>query len=143
LEKESSKIEKTKILAKLFSQCSRKIWKELCFWSKELSIQNTLNLELGIATQLMIRAMSKAYGLSEEKIEEEFAKLGDLGLVAEKLSKNKKQATLFKKSLTVEKVFEELRKLPLLSGEGSQEKKIITIYHLLLMAEPKEAKYLS
>ena len=142
LEKESSKIEKTKILAKLFSQCSIEDLERVVFLVQGIVYPKYTQLELGIATQLMIRAMSKAYGLSEEKIEEEFAKLGDLGLVAEKLSKNKKQATLFKKSLTVEKVFEELRKLPLLSGEGSQEKKIMTIYHLLLIAEPKEAKYL-
>jgi DNA ligase-1 len=141
LEGESSKLGKTKILAELFSRSSSEELEKIVFLVQGIVYPKYTQLELGIATQLMIKAMSKAYGISEDKIEEEFAKLGDLGLVAEKLSKSKKQVTLLRKTLTVEKVFEELRKLPLLSGEGSQEKKILTIYHLLLMAEPKEAKY--
>jgi DNA ligase-1 len=143
LEKESSKLEKTKILAELFSRCSLEELEKVVFLVQGIVYPKYTQLELGVATQLMIKAMTKAYGTSEEKIEEEFARLGDLGLVAEKLSKNKKQFTLIKKSLSVEKVFEELRKLPLFSGEGSQERKIQTIYHLLLMAEPKEAKYVT
>jgi DNA ligase-1 len=143
LEKESSKLEKTKILAELFSKCSLEELEKVVFLVQGIVYPKYTQLELGIATQLMIKAMAKAYGTSEEKIEEEFARLGDLGLVAEKLSKNKKQVTLIKKTLSVEKVFEELRKLPLFSGEGSQERKIQTIYHLLLMAEPKEAKYVT
>jgi DNA ligase-1 len=143
LEKESSKLEKTKILAELFSKCSLEELEKVVFLVQGIVYPKYTQLELGIATQLMIKAMAKAYGTSEEKIEEEFARLGDLGLVAEKLSKNKKQVTLIKKTLSVKKVFEELRKLPLFSGEGSQERKIQTIYHLLLMAEPKEAKYVT
>jgi DNA ligase-1 len=143
LEKESSKLEKTKILAELFSKCSLEELEKVVFLVQGIVYPKYTQLELGIATQLMIKAMAKAYGTSEEKIEEEFARLGDLGLVAEKLSKNKKQVTLIKKTLSVEKVFEELRKLPLFSGEGSQERKIQTIYHLLLIAEPKEAKYVT
>jgi DNA ligase-1 len=143
LEKESSKLEKTKILAELFSRCSLEELEKVVFLVQGIVYPKYTQLELGVATQLMIKAMAKAYGTSEEKIEEEFARIGDLGLVAEKLSKNKKQVTLIKKSLSVEKVFEELRKLPLFSGEGSQERKIQTIYHLLLMAEPKEAKYVT
>jgi DNA ligase-1 len=143
LEKESSKIEKTKILAELFSKCSLEELEKVVFLVQGIVYPKYTQLELGIATQLMIKSMVRAYGTSEEKIEEEFARLGDLGLVAEKLSKNKKQVTLIKKSLSVEKVFEELRKLPLFSGEGSQERKIQTIYHLLLMGEPKEAKYVT
>jgi DNA ligase-1 len=142
LEKESSKIGKTKILAELFSKCSSEDLERIVFLVQGIVYPKYTQLELGIATQLIIKAISKVYGASEDKIEGEFAKLGDLGLVAEKFSKGKKQATLFKKVLSVEKVFEDLRKLPLLSGEGSQEKKILTIYHLLLLAEPKEAKYL-
>jgi len=141
LEGESSKLGKTKILAELFSKSSSEELEKIVFLVQGIVYPKYTQLELGIATQLMIKAMSKAYGISEDKIEEEFAKLGDLGLVAEKLSKSKKQVTLLRKTLTVERVFEELRKLPFLSGEGSQEKKILTIYHLLLMAEPKEAKY--
>jgi len=142
LEKESSKIGKTKILAELFSKCSSEDLERIVFLVQGIVYPKYTQLELGIATQLIIKAISKVYGASEDKIEGEFAKLGDLGLVAEKFSKGKKQATLFKKVLSIEKVFEDLRKLPLLFGEGSQEKKILTIYHLLLLAEPKEAKYL-
>jgi DNA ligase 1 len=142
LEKESSKLEKTKILAELFSICSLEDLEKIVFLVQGIIYPKYKQLELGIAIQLMIKAISRAYNVPEYKIEEEFAKLGDLGLVSEKFSKNKRQVTLLKKTLTIEKVFEELRKIPLISGEGSQEKKILTIYHLLLLAEPKEAKYI-
>jgi DNA ligase-1 len=94
LEKESSKIGKTKILAELFSKCSSEDLERIVFLVQGIVYPKYTQLELGIATQLIIKAMSKAYGISEDKIEEEFAKLGDLGLVAEKLSKSKKQVTL-------------------------------------------------
>jgi DNA ligase-1 len=71
-----------------------------------------------------------------------FKKSGDLGLSVEELSKTKKQMTLGKKELLVDKVFENLKLIAKETGEGSQDRKINLIAELLAQASPKEAKYI-
>jgi DNA ligase-1 len=98
--------------------------------------------EIGISHQLVIKAISRAAGVSEDAIVEDFRKLGELGLVAEKvLGEGKKQKGLFEKELTVEKVMENLRKLPGIEGSGTVDLKIGYIVDLLHSATKEEAKY--
>jgi len=98
--------------------------------------------KLGIGEKLVIKALSNISGISKEKIEDLFVKLGDLGLVAEKVVLEKKQKTIFKKEITVEEVYETFRKIGNLEGEGTIDKKIGFLSNLLLHASPAEAKYI-
>jgi len=97
---------------------------------------------LGIAEKGVIRAISIAYGIEKQKVEELFIKYGDLGIVAEKACEMRKQKPLLLKPLTVKDVYQTLRKIADIEGEGSQDKKIITFAKLLVNAKPKEAKYI-
>ncbi|GAG35891.1 unnamed protein product, partial [marine sediment metagenome] len=72
--------------------------------------------KIGVASRLVLKAINKATGITTDKIEKEWAKIGDLGSVAENLIKEKKQVALFSKSLTVKKVFENMSKLATLGG---------------------------
>lgn len=96
----------------------------------------------GISEQLVIKAISKATGVNSEKIIQEWKTIGDLGKVAEKLIKTKKQSTLETHTLTTEKILENLRKLPDFEGKGTVDKKIGLITELLTSSEPIEAKYI-
>ena len=97
----------------------------------------------GISEQLVIKSISKTTGENKEKIVKEWKKTGDLGEVAQNLTKNKKQSTLFGfKTLTMEKILESLRKLHTFEGEGTVDKKISIITELLTSANPIEAKYI-
>ena len=97
----------------------------------------------GISEQLVIKSISKTTGENKEKIVKEWKKTGDLGEVAQNLTKNKKQSTLFGfKTLTIEKILESLRKLHTFEGEGTVDKKISIITELLTSANPIEAKYI-
>ncbi|MBU0958498.1 MAG: DNA ligase, partial [Nanoarchaeota archaeon] len=58
----------------------------------------------GISNQLAIKAISKATGTETISVTKEWKALGDLGKVAEKLTKIKKQSTLTSHILTTEKV---------------------------------------
>lgn len=98
--------------------------------------------KIGISNQLAIKAISKATGTEKSKVVQEWKSLGDLGKVAEKLTRLKKQSTLHRKNLTTEKVLDNLRKLPELEGKGSVGKKISLITELLTSAKPIEAQYL-
>lgn len=53
----------------------------------------------------------------------------------------RKQALLFPKDLTIEKVVENLRRAAKLSGPGTVEKKLGLISELITSATPLEAKY--
>ena len=98
--------------------------------------------ELGISFQLIIKAISKASGYSEEEVVKKYKKLGDLGLAVEELYKNKRQNSLFFSELTIEKIFSNLSKIPLFLGKGTVSMKIDLIVDLLQNAKPVEAKYL-
>ncbi len=96
---------------------------------------------IGVADKLMIKAISLSSGASEKEVIEKWKEIGDLGHVAEYLIKNKKQTTLTSEELTVEKVFNNLKKLAEIEGKGSVEKKIFLISELLSNAKPIEARY--
>jgi DNA ligase 1 len=98
---------------------------------------------IGISNQLAIKAISKSTGLPESKVTQEWKSIGDLGKVAEKLRKEKKQSTLHSSILTTEKVLENLRKLPELEGKGSVNKKLALITELYSSASPIGAMYLT
>jgi DNA ligase-1 len=142
LEGVSSKLKKTEILAELFSKTSSEELPKVVLLSQGVVYPKFTGLELGIATQMMIRAIAKASGFSADEVEKKFKKTGDLGLAAEESIKSRRQATLFKKKLTVDMVFKNLQQLALITGEGSQEKKLALIAELLVSAKPKEARYI-
>lgn len=98
--------------------------------------------KIGVAARIVLKAIAAASGISADKVEKEWKKTGDLGLCASNLIKNKKQHTLFSKSLTAEKVLANLRKLTELEGEGTVDKKVQLISELLTSAGELEAKYI-
>jgi len=98
--------------------------------------------KLGVNAKIVIKALASSSGLESEKIEERLNKLGDLGLVAEELLKVKTQITLGKIKLTTKKVYDNLRGLADLEGQGTVNKKIGLISELLTSATPLEAKYI-
>jgi DNA ligase-1 len=142
LESVSSKLKKTDILAELFSKTPADELPKVVLLCQGLVYPKYQMMELGIATQMIIRSISKATGFNPEEIEKKFAKIGDLGLVAEECIKSKKQVTLLKKKLTVDNVFENLKKLATITGEGSQDKKLNLIAELIVSAKPKEVRYI-
>jgi DNA ligase-1 len=99
--------------------------------------------ELGVAYQLMIKAISKATGISLENVNEKYKKSGDLGLTAEFFTAKKTQRVLGEEPLTVKKVFENLQKLGRETGGGSQDRKLSILAELFAQATPKEARYIA
>ena len=98
--------------------------------------------KIGISTQIVIKAISKATGNNEKDIVKEWKKIGDLGEVASKLTKNKKQSTLSSTTISTKKVLDNLRKLTTLEGKGTIEKKLGLITELLTSANSVESKYI-
>src|SRR3989338_1362745 len=141
LESTPKKLEKRDILAELYRQCSEEELPKVVLLSMGTVFPSGA-LELGIAGEMMKRVIARVSGTTDTQITKKYKETGDLGLTAEQFLKNRKQSTLGKRELSVEKVFENLRKLPEIGGAGSQEKKILLIAELLSSAEAAEAKYI-
>jgi DNA ligase-1 len=142
LESISSKLAKTDILANLFEKTPSEYLPKVVLLVQGIVFPYFSGNELGIATQLMIKAISKASGFKENEVEDKFKKIGDLGKVAEDVIKSRKQATLLKKKLTIDFIFKNLQELAFITGTGSQDKKLKLIGELLVSAKPKEARYI-
>ena len=137
----TKRLEKTDILSK-FLKSLKKEDSDILYLIEGNIYPNYDERKIGISNQLAIKAISKATGTDSKKVVQEWKTIGDIGKVAEELTKHKKQATLHSHILTTEKVLENLRKLPELEGKGTVNKKLALITELLTSATPTEALYL-
>src|SRR3989442_10261138 len=104
LESVSSKLTKTDILAELFEKTPTEELSSVVLLVQGQVFPRYSGHELGIAVQMMMKAISKAMGVRPEEVEKRFKETGDLGLAAEACSKEKRQSTLLKKKILVENV---------------------------------------
>ena len=98
--------------------------------------------ETGVGLQQLKKAVAEAAGYSPAEVDKLMNQVGDLGEVAKQLLAKKKQVTLFAEQLTVKKVFDNVKRLPEITGEGSVDRKIASIAELLTSATPLEAKFI-
>ena len=142
LESTTKRLEKVEILSKLFISCE----------INELNIVVRLiqgrvfpeydERKIGFSSRLMLKAISSVTGVNQNEIENLWKNKGDLGLVVEELIKTKKQTTLSFKELNIKKVYDNIRKLAELEGEGTVNKKVQLVAELLGNAKPIEAKFI-
>ncbi|MCL4382732.1 ATP-dependent DNA ligase [Patescibacteria group bacterium] len=137
LEKTSSRIEITKILAALFAESSKD------------EIDKVVNLSLGqlaptyesvifnIAERVMINVLARAYKKDKSEVVNLYKKEGDIGNVAEKLAKKKKN------SISVTEVYSKLFKIANDNGEGSQERKVAKTAELISSLDSLSARFLA
>ncbi len=106
--------------------------------------------EIGIGEKGIIKAIALATNSREREVEELLKSLGDLGLVAERLISRKPSHSSgllrftqsASRELTFEEVYDTLKRIAFLQGEGSRDLKIKKLAGLLKRATPKEAKYI-
>ncbi len=142
IESTSKRLNKTYILSKLLKTTKDDDLEQVTLLVQGKVFPECDQREIGVASKMIIKAISNATGYSSNEIEEYWRKLGDLGKVAEILTKKKKQSKLFSKELTVRKVFENLQKLAKIEGQNSTDIKIRIISELLSNASPREALYI-
>jgi len=142
LDKTSSKLEKTHILAEFFRETPTIDLEKVVLLIQGKVFPKFSGYELGIAARMMIKAVSKFTGFPFGEIEDRFREKGDLGLVAEEYVEKRKQDILSTGRLTVGIVFENIQKLAFISGTGSQDRKFVLIGELLASAKPKEVRYI-
>ena len=142
LEKVPSKLKKTEIIANLFKETPASLLEAVTLLIQGRVFPSWSEKEVGVAEQIMIKAIAKANGTSSEDVVRDYKKSGDLGLTVENLVGKKKQRTLKAEILTVKKVFTNLQEIAEQAGHGSQDKKLSLIAELLADARAEEAKYI-
>ena len=111
LENNPSRLKKIEILSIFLNKLKNSKLPETIYLLQGKAFPDYSEKEFGISEKLAIKALVKASGISESELVSKWKKLGDLGLVAEEVIKNKKQGTLFSQELTTKKVLDNLRKL--------------------------------
>ena len=143
LESTTKRLEKTQILADFFSEVSSDLLNIVTIMSLGRVFPVWSPEELGVGTQLLAKAISTVVGVTTDEVENQLRDQGDIGAASEVLFKNRTQTTFFTQPLTVEKVYNNLRKIPQISGNRAQSRKLSIIEELLSSASPQEAKYIS
>lgn len=114
-------------------------------------------IEIGMAEKTVAASIARSYGVEKEEVLKEYGKVGDLGLVVQKLSaikrhpersegsqdlKSRDSSQARNDRLTVTEVFETLREIARTSGEGTVEKKQNLLAGLLTSMDSISAKHL-
>lgn len=142
LNKTTKRLEKTNIISEFLKDISAEETEYVMLLLEGRIFPNYDAREIGVASRLMLKSLNLATGITIDRIEDEWKKLGDLGMVAESIVRTKKQSTLDTAQLTAKKVFENLRKLAELEGQGTVDRKTQLIAELLTSAKPLESKYI-
>ncbi|MBT5029693.1 ATP-dependent DNA ligase [archaeon] len=142
IENNSKRIEKTKILSGFLKNIKKEDLKSVIYLLQGRVFPQWDEKKIGMSSRSLLKVIEKASGESTSKIENLWNTEGDLGLVAEKLMVNKKQNTLFSKSLSLKKVVDNISKLTEMEGEGTVNRKVGLVAELLSSASALEAKYI-
>ena len=142
LEKTSSRLEMTDILAKFFRNVKPEEIRKTIYLSVGRLHPDFVPLELGMADKLVLKAIASVSGRRSEEVEDLWTKTGDPGEVAEMLIAKKKQMTLFSEPLSFQNVIEGLTAIENASGKDSQDKKMKLLARMLHDSSPLEARYL-
>jgi len=143
LEGTAKKLAKADIISKLLKKTPSEDIPEVVMLLSGRIFPPWVEREIGVAENLLMRAIAKATGNSEKEIVDKFKKTGDLGLTVEFFIEKKKQRTLGEEELTVRKVFDNFRKIAEQEGSGSQDRKLNLLAELLASAKAKEARYVA
>jgi DNA ligase 1 len=142
IEATAKRLEMTDLLVELLKITPKDVIAKVVYLTQGKLYPDFIGIEMGVAEKLAIKALSRASGQSENVIQAELQKSGDIGETSEKQLSKRKQSTFFTKKLTVERVYETLDKLAKTSGSGAVDTKMALLCGLLTDASPKEAKWI-
>lgn len=140
LEKTSSRLEITRILAELLKTSDKDEIDKVVYLSLGYLAPSYEGVILNLAEKMMVRVLARAYGIDAKKVQEEYKKMGDVGSVAQDLSSKYAKS---KASLSVGDVYEKLLAIAKDTGGGSQDRKVEKTAELLRNLEPLSARFVA
>ncbi|MDK2372615.1 MAG: ATP-dependent DNA ligase [Candidatus Korarchaeota archaeon] len=143
IEATSGRLEMIDYLKKLFLETPPEILDKVVYLTLGSIAPAYEGVELGVGEKLLLKALSMATGISQDKLEAKYPELGDIGKLAEWAVENKVAQSFFTEDLTVNRVFETLRRVAEIAGEKAQDAKIRLLAGLFSDAKPLEARYIA
>ncbi len=142
LEKTTKRLEKTEIISNFIKNIPSDELEYTIHLIQGKVFPESDERKIGMSSQLILKVIARATGNSINEIEKEWKKKGDLGIVAEEFVKEKKQRTLANQELTTKHVYDNIRKLAELEGQGTVDRKVSLVAELLSNAKPEEARFI-
>ncbi len=152
LEATTKRLEMFDILAELFAHASGSDIDKIIYLSQGQLLPPYRGLDMGMSAKLLMRALSKASGLTMEEVKTLYDQNGDLGFTAEEAVRRKiylPPETLFEfteeapRAETVSDVYSILMRIAKTSGSGSMKLKIQLTSDLMKAVSPVEARYIT
>lgn len=137
LEKTSSRIEITKILADLFKKSNSSEIDKIVYLLLGRLAPKYDSVVFNLAEKMMVQVIAKAYKKDVVKVRKLYKEKGDLGETAESIARS------IGTGLSVAEVYKELHKIAIDEGTGSQQRKIESTAKLLSKLDPLSARFVS
>lgn len=137
LEKTSSRLEITGILAELFKKSEASEIDKIVYLSLGILAPNYESVILNLAERMMINVLAQAYDEDPQKIKSLFKNSGDLGNVDQELAKGGGSG------ISVSEVYDALISVAKDSGAGSAERKVSGMAKLLERLDPTSVRFVA
>ncbi|MGZ7135449.1 MAG: ATP-dependent DNA ligase [Methanobacterium sp.] len=147
IENTTSQNEMVAILSRLFQNVETEEIDKVCYLVLGRVAPGYEDINLGLSEKTVQAAIALATSTPKSEVEEETRNLGDIGEVASKMIKTNENP--FQEyfdhagELTVEDIFDGLRKIASISGKGSVEVKKKTLASMLIEADETGRKYIA
>lgn len=139
LERTSSRLALIELLTQLFRSIERpEEIEQVCYLVQGRVAPFFVALEMGMAEKSVTRSIANASHTTPEQVAALYARLGDLGLVAEQMMGEAKSAP---SALSIEDVFLDVKAIAQTSGKGAVEQKSVRLAELLSRVDSLSAKY--
>jgi len=136
LEQTSSSLKMIELLGDLFVRLGPVEARVAAYLLKGKVAPDYEGTELGMAEKAVMRAIAASAAAPLRRVQAAFHRIGDLGDVAAQYAGDRRSA-----GLTLQQVFERLRKVASARGAGSQATKLALLADLLQHCSAREAKY--
>ncbi|MGC9517575.1 MAG: ATP-dependent DNA ligase [Methanomicrobiales archaeon] len=143
LESTTKRLEKTSILSDFYKSLDAEILPIVTMMTLGEVFPSKSQEEIGVGSKLLMKSIATVVGVTAADVEDKLRDTGDIGSATEELFKNRTQTTFFSKTLTIKKVYNNIRRMANISGKGAQSKKIDSLLELFSSASAKEAKYIA
>jgi len=140
IEKTSSRLEITQLLADLFKKLSPEEIEKTIYLLQGRVAPLYQATEFGVAEKTIVKSVVLALSLDKKFFENKYKEIGDLGKTVESFKKEIR--SLEEKDLSIIEVFSDLDKMAHGAGQGSQELKTNILAHLIRQVDPISSRYL-
>jgi DNA ligase-1 len=138
LEAASGRLKMYNLLGELFSHAGKDEVSEIAYLLEARLGPPFAAVNIGMGERMVAAAVAAATKESERKVSKLYKELGDLGLVAQRLTPKNRRG-----KLTVSEVYSSLLEIARTSGRGSAEKKVKRLADLIGSVSPLSALYIA